>query len=241
MYYLEAVKSVVSAFEIDTKSLPNRIGYHGTSLQTIEYVLEEGILPGGSIENPQRESAVAASLNKVHFYPIKEAMQLHRRTRYFLSEREAFQKASEYAGDIAKVHSVLSAFDIPLTDGAAQTRAMIMTGFAEPSTGQYQEAFAEFLAVNRSVSEKALRETLIFAMENAKGIVLGIDRAALDGSVVNMSKGEEVAELVMDIPHGLSHRYIASIDPQGNLEYEFLDDLQQRLEKGLIDQSPRRI
>ncbi|MDP1722553.1 MAG: hypothetical protein Q8L37_05070 [Candidatus Gottesmanbacteria bacterium] len=183
------------------------LGYHGTSIQTLQNVLETGVVPGVTgKENPTRFNR--PHNGDLYFWP----------SDYEELDQNAIALAASYATAIAQSHALLQLLKLDAThDTYARAARNILRDSPE-----FQNEYMEMLGV--SLDPSALQEYMRQAMQY-KGVVIGINSyAQLKYHVVDVEPDDDGCRLETN-GEGLPYHFIHGIEAMGPMEREFLDTL----------------
>jgi len=194
----------------------NIIGYHGTSLEAIGYMIKNKILLGRTYDPKHGYDSRRGALS---FYPLKLKFEKHLLEKTFLNEPEILERIGIYAETIAMRHSFLTQLGFSLDNEEMDYDAVILTHLANPD---YQDIFKKY--IGEGFSRRVL-SSAIFTARKRKGFILGLDRGLLDRFDLEEGDKDE-GDLRIHCLYGLSYELISGIVPMGDVEEEYLDGLE---------------
>lgn len=230
MYKPEVVRHLVSAYENTGEPNPQCIGYHGTSLETIKYVLKNGILPGTMIRTNQQTAKDYSGWHPygtLYFCPTIEGLPFPNKEYAPYTLQEALEETSGYAEDSAQSHRFLAMLNLPFDDPISKSASLFLTNDYFPGDEESEKVLQGLLKerpnLQRSHIELVLEHIKIL---QPKGFVLGLNRALLDSKdITKLDLEDDESEFRMHVPNGLNFKYICSIEPMGPTERESLNGL----------------
>ncbi len=206
-------KQVVELFEMGLDDEENTAGYHGMSLETLQFLIEQGHIPGYSRE----EVSSLVEPGDLFFVAIPECFpefdKLIQTNRYESPDKHA----AGYANDLGKSHYILKQLGLPLNN----TEIMVAVIQAEDD----QESFD--LLVQKSGKKIDEIKKIFRDARKRKGIVVALSKS-LFTSDKHIRYGDDEADLRIQLPNGLTLKDIVGIDPQGQEELKFLEKLQEK-------------
>lgn len=221
--YIELEKRKRQIVELFTSGLNSEdiIGYHGTSLESVRYLLDKGYLPGstgGQLEGHHPSG-------HLYFFPLASkvsdlGMRSYKAYDFITDEKEAVEQASGYASDLAGQHFLVSSLGYNLDDRQVGTlaRDLILS-----DTDNFKKAYSFF--VNNGVQKKSL-DQLIQKAKQRKGVILALAKNVLsDYSVGIGDPGER--DLDLKVGHGLLCENLAGIEPLSQESWDFFEELQE--------------
>jgi hypothetical protein len=196
---------------------PDCIAYHGTSLETIRYLLTRGALPGSTStrfasdpRNPQ--------LGDIYFYPGEHFphSQVHTPIKYpQIDNSSAISDAEWHANTIAHGDRVCDLLGISRTDYSFSA-ACYVEGDPEGDGA---------LITTLGIPEEKIEKAVSLA-RNRKGVLLGLDRSVFDAFPI--TPGDHGADFrVSTGSKGLAIQYLAAVKPLGPEEEAFFNDLRK--------------
>ena len=208
----ERIKKIISLFErgMDTK---DSVGYHGTSIESIEFLLENGHLPGGY--DPEDGG------NYLYFWPKKSKFEGNPLHDGLIEEKDALGMAEYYADELAKTHFLMKRFGLDMDDGK-KTR-MVRDLFSPVS---HDEAYKSLLDLG--IDKKEL-DFEIRQAEKRKGVVLSLNSNILESH--SALPGDTEEDLRIAIPEGLKLDFISGLEPMGDKEWKYFENLQDKRSK----------
>ncbi|TAK96308.1 hypothetical protein EPO05_02185 [Patescibacteria group bacterium] len=195
-----------------------RIGYHGTSLESLQYLLKFGHLPGAA----EADSTLGYQRGDLFFFPRKDKFFNQHADDAYMEEKEAIEETEVYAGILARAHFIIVSLGLDLNNPENQQvgRALSM-GLDNEAEELIDQLSAKLKKSRRSI------EKIISDSKKRKGVVVAIaDKAIYDFSVGSGDDGEQ--DLYLRCPVGLSYKYIAGIKPIGQGERYFFEKIQQK-------------
>lgn len=210
----EVVEHLMKAY--DTR-MEECVGYHGTSLEAVEYMVENGALLGRTF---QSDRLVESRLGDFSFHPIKGKVG-HALEDTFLDLDEAFERVVDYALINARKHAFLKTMGFDISDEVRGYDATILT---DSFYNREQETMFDTY-VGEGFSKQKLRTAVSFARDR-RGFVLGLDEKIV--SRYDLLEGDEnEGDLCIHCPDGLPYRLVSVIIPMGGIEEEYLLGLEE--------------
>lgn len=193
------------------------IGFHGTTIDTLMYVINHGIIPGRT--TGEWTGKYTINQGDIHFWPIDKPTDnwiAYGGLRY-----DPIKRCEGYAGRKAADFALLRLLGLSV-DSLGELEKI-----AGEVTNVYSRSRREMLQrlVNMGYGENQVEETVVQALKY-KGIIVGLDQ-----SVINTYILEDVGKLgddgwrISTRGRGLPYRYIRGIKLLGPKEREFLDSL----------------
>lgn len=211
------------------------IGYHGTSLETVEYLLKHGVLPGHTNSSDSLLLPREFYFNpRLHKFPLthplftKSSWLEMRRLfslkdgRCSINDRSLIEDCISHANMISPSHYFLKNLGLRIDDGEYDYQARIMLSSLDDSQlpGKDKEAEEYFLRFrDLGFSEKELFR-LINKARQRKGVVMGLSSRLLQSYVVE--EGHDAFDVKITVPEGLDGSFLSAIRPLGNQERAFL-------------------
>ncbi len=212
---LVRIQKIVELFEIGLDNDEGSIGYHGTSLEALEFLIKEGYLPGGTGTNLKETDVQHGDL---HFFPLKSKFASHAQVGTFPDESEILDDVAIYAEGIAGEHYLLRKLNFDLSDQKHGYMARILARRSYDL--DYQEAYTQMLL--EGVDKKVL-DAAIEGASKRKGVVIALSMQLLETyTPVDGDPGD----LKIHFPKGLDLNGISGIEPMSTDEYDYLDRLQ---------------
>ena len=210
----ERRKKLVKLFEksMDAKG---SIGYHGTSLEAIEYLIEHGYLPGRKFDN------TGSNQNFVYFYPRKSAFPKNSKlTGDYIPDEKLIEDTSTYSKSVAGAHYFMKAFGLDIADSEVEDRAGALLGSGEQNWKPAEQYF-----LDKGIQKEKLYEVIELARKR-KGVVLSLKKKILKEHEV--SRGDvEGEDVKIAVPEGLSLEMLAGLEPMGEQEFDYFEKLQE--------------
>lgn len=196
------------------------IGYHGTSLESIEYLIRNGHLPGGTFENPPKHEVQPGDF---YFFPNKAKFPEHPLASTFHDADTAIDKAAIYAQDIAEEHYLMKKLGLDFSNMKLRNAARWVTeGYTVDSETCYRLLLAQGLS--KGNLDRAIKEA-----RGRKGVVLGLGPSMIEQHLpMEGDKGH--GDLKIHLPAGLDISFLSGLEPIGQQEWDFFEKLQQELE-----------
>ncbi len=215
----ERIQALVKLFEAGLDDEEETIGYHGTSLEAIQYMIKNGHLPGGMAVSPQGEAVQGDTL---FFYPApgyKPILQ-------FETNDAVIDACRSYAGILAEVHYAMGKFGLDINDWqqVSMIKSLVVLGRGDPEFDE-ASAFLQARGFKKNYIFKIIREA-----EQRKGVVLALSKKMLD-RYSPQDAGETGAEYMVHIPEGLNVSEICGLDVKGQQEWDFFAKLQEQIDK----------
>jgi hypothetical protein len=225
-YPRQNVEGVVKLFENGLDSTDEIIGYHGTSLETLQTILKEGVLPGAMLQSDT--SYPYDPKDSLFFFPVKEKFQDHYLAHKFQDHNEAAKAVEIYSKLLAGAHYILSELGIGTKNWEEVNLAKsLIIGFPGYTEDEELEAL-EFFSKNGVTKEQLIK--IAEQGTERKGVVLGLKKSILEiYSPTNYN--QRAPDLSIVVTGGLSLEHLAGIDPLGQQEWDFLVDLQKAVAK----------
>ena len=220
---------IAKSFEsgIDSKRV---VGYHGTSIESLYFIIDRGYLPGGEFH---------LYGNKRLLFICPNNKLIHLTADKGFSE-DPYKMASSYASIIARVHFIWSeanpkwreeddkdkvSYEINhiaagiLNDDqpGLKPKSLSLTPEAQESTS--------YLINKYKLSRDYLYQLYIESLKR-QGVILGLSPDIVDLELVPGDDGQDIAIVC---PQGLNLKYIEGIEPNGNFEFECLEGLQDKV------------
>ena len=206
-------KKVAELFEVGLNDEEQTAGYHGMSLETLQFLIEQGHMPGYSRE----EASSLVEPGDLFFVAIPECFpnfdKLTQTGRYESPD----QHAAGYANDLGKDHYILKQLGLPFND----TQLLMAVMQAEDHSESF-ELLLEKSGKTRAEIQKTFRDA-----KKRKGIVIALSKDLFTPEKL-VRYGDDEADLRIQIPQGLTLEHIVGIEPQGQEELKFLQKLQEK-------------
>ncbi|MDP3882518.1 MAG: hypothetical protein Q8Q48_00475 [Candidatus Staskawiczbacteria bacterium] len=206
----ERVGQLVRLFEVGLDS-KDCIGYHGTSLEAIEFMIENGHLPGGKFKH------IDSGENWLYFSP-KEPM----RDDYKGKGVDQLEDAKGYAEDIAQSHFLLKQLGLDIENKNLEIKARYLAT-NDPNDPHNPDAEYNFF-IGLGIDKKLLDSSIKKARKR-KGIVLGLSKKGLsDQTILPGDGGGE--DMRVYVPNGLSIDFLSGLEPLGDEEWDYFEKFQ---------------
>lgn len=195
------------------------IGYHGTSLESIEFLAKSGHLPGGLFSHAGQEGKY------LYFFPKKSEFLHHPSASEFREEKSLVSEAADYAESIAGSHCLLKRLGLDIGDRELDPMARnlvsnIPADVWNPTTER--DHFLNNLGIKKTDLDEALDDA-----RKRKGVVLALNKTILTSHTLSGGDPTE-GDLRILIPEGLSLDYISGLEPIGQVEWEYFEKLQEK-------------
>ncbi len=196
---------------------PNIIAYHGCTLDTIQYLLEHGKMPGAT---RNRLATTKEGNPEISVFPISATTDYEARVGF--GGDTALEGASSYAGASAEIVTFSRSLGLD-PHANAETMARIVPDM------ENEQIISELNRVGRQVTVAEIEKARKITKSSKNGgVVIGISKEAFERYKHRSatSRGEKGEELI-EVPDGLPIQYIVGIEPMGNTEYQFFENLQK--------------
>lgn len=229
---MEREKALVRLFESEFDDEEHCIGYHGTSLEAIEYLIKNGGLPGNTMGGPGKLQNMPGTLN---FFPIDERFQ-----KQFAGKLVTLKEAGEddpvhsidkYAENAAFIHRALSILDLPISNPNFYSALLQLHGTLTAMVDR-ESKLKEDLASAAKITGKSKKE-IMAAVNKAKarrGIVIGLHQKIIDSGLKIGLGDHDEGDLQIHLTAGLTPDLISGLDPLGKEELDFFLKLQKKYE-----------
>lgn len=179
------------------------LGYHGTSFQTLKYLVQHGTLPG--FTDPQAGALTQnIQTGDLFYFPCLEA-----------TNENPFYEASQYAHLIASSHFLLEKLGLNLGDRKLNALTGSVIDFGSK---------ADIEELKRIITKDANFKKLTKMAKLQKGFVLELDKRIKNFyKLVDCSKNDDGWKIVTK--SGLPISYVKAVIPLGNLERKLLSKL----------------
>jgi hypothetical protein len=213
----EVEEHLVEVFE---KGLEDEecIGYHGTSLEAVEYMLEHGHLPGSC----EADSEYGYEKGSLFFYPRKAAFPDYPGSEnFFDNDEDAIRDTKVYADIIARFHYIVKALGLDLGNPEHQYLGRVL---GEGDSPEAEEIIAK-LITERGKTRQEIKDILRDAQKR-KGVVISLDKKILEkhklGAGDDSLAGQDLRVIC---PEGLDFMNISGLEPAGQEEWDFFKTL----------------
>lgn len=209
----ERIKKLVVLFETGLDS-NDCIGYHGTSLEAVEFMIENGHLPGGKFEH------IDSMENWLYFSP-KYPM----RSDYKEKASNPIEEAKGYAGYIAGSHFLLRELGLDIDNQEFENKARNLV--ADTPNDMFNDPEAEHRFFQKMGINRESLDLLIKKARKRKGLVLGLSEERMSFQIIlpGDAGGEDMR---VHIPDGLGVDFLSGLEPVGDEEWEYFEKLQEQ-------------
>lgn len=235
---------------------PRHGGLHGTSLETVSYVLTSGKLPGIT-KKDVHEGDLNYIQGDISIFPTTAlfATVLQMRDPDILIQlvrddpNPSRKSAINYALDVAQTHGFLSELGIPLNKGEHYERArtpdqiedlkLLIDAYAGIPTempkywnGRYEDELEDVISFfTRRRKKKTEVAAASLKASERRGFLIGIDPTVQTDKSLELMKGDtEYPDIrIRTFGNGLSFRHLSGIEPLGPIEEKFLEDLRKQV------------
>lgn len=211
----DRMKKLVELFEagMDSKEC---IGCHGTSMESVEFLIEHGHLPGGKFEH------IGSEERWIYFFPEESHFPDVPKEKKF-RKIDALKEAAGYADAIAKSHFLLKTLGLDIENEEFEC---VARGLATDNPNDINDPDAEYnFFIKMGIDKKQLKKTVKEARKR-KGVVLGFSEKLLEGHLVMPGDSGE-NDLRISVPEGLKFEYLSGLEPMGDEEWEYFEKLQE--------------
>ncbi len=208
-------KAIVAIFE---KGLDDEeaIGYHGTSLEAVEHLLRMGHLPGAS----EPDKSYGYEKGDLFFFPQKA--QIPDRllsSKAHDDNREAIEDTTDYANVIAARHYILTKLGLDLGNPDDQ-----VVGHELQDGVDSEEA----CRITEELIKKGWKRKEILKIiddsRDRKGVILTLSKDVL--GKYKLGVGDDVHDLRVTSGNSLDIKFISGLEPLGQEEWDFFENLQ---------------
>ena len=208
---MERIKHIVQLFETGLDS-EDCVGYRGTSLESMEYIVNNGVLLG----------RLYGASREIYFFPFKSKFQNHPLRDTFPDEHDVIERTSQYAGQNAESHYLIRLLDLDIENAKDYVESLML------SEGDYfmDEILKKHpkLGFRRSNLLKIIHEA-----EKRKGFILGLNSKVLQSFKIMGSCDIKEGDLKIVCPNGLPYKYLSGIEPLGQEEWDYLVKIQNSI------------
>ena len=215
----EKIKRVIQLFEAGLDS-PDCIGYHGTSLEAMDFLIEHGHLPGGGYDKGSTTD-IPDGEKYLYFFPKKSEFSKHELADSFLEDEEILEETKGYSQGIAGSHYLLKKLGLNIDDQDLEFKARCLTGRIPIDAEEEYQHFIG-LGINEKVLDKTIEEA-----KKRRGVILVLSKKVLESHVIS-NGDEEGGDLRILIPEGLTLEFLSGIEPVGQEEYRYFATLQKQ-------------
>ena len=113
---MERIKHIVQLFETGLDS-EDCVGYHGTSLESMEYIVNNGVLLG----------RLYGASREIYFFPFKSKFQNHPLRDTFPDEHDVIERTSQYAGQNAESHYLIRLLDLDIENAKDYVESLMLS------------------------------------------------------------------------------------------------------------------
>lgn len=219
-------RRLVELFEKGLDDVRGTIGYHATSLESIEHLIKTGHLPGAATEEvrgPQDPSQLQKS--DLYFYPRKSQFPDYdpKVSKYFPDEARVVFRTTVYAQDVASEHYFLSKLKLGLKNQEYKLGAgALLSGTGKSEIREFREKLNS-IGISDDEIDQAKAEA-----KQRKGVVLGLSKKLLK-EYKPISGDPEEGDLRFNFPRGMDYTYISGIESIGEQERDFFRKLKESL------------
>ncbi len=206
-------RQVAELFEVGLDDEENTAGYHGMSLETLQFLIENGHIPGYSRE----EVSSLVEPGDLFFVAIPERFPSFDKLIHTGRYESPDQHAAGYANDLGRDHYILKQLGLPLNE--SQTMTAVMEAENDP------ESFE--LLLQKSGKNEAEVKKIFRDAKKRKGVVVALAKS-LFTTDKRIRYGDDEADLRIQLANGLTLNDIVGIEPQGPEEFKFLEKLQKK-------------
>lgn len=219
---------LVAMFEKGLSDTQGTIGYHATSIESIQYLIRTGHLPGSQSEElPGAHNAWRMQKGDLYFYPRKSKFPDYdpNVSKYFLDEGGVIVAVSDYAHRIASVHYLLTKLNLGLENQDYNNGAReLLSGMFISEIREFRETLYS-LDITDAQIDQALKEA-----KERKGIILGLGVSLLKTHQVR-DGDRNAGDLRINFPSGMDYTYISGVESFGKHEREFFSDIKKSLSR----------
>lgn len=199
------------------------VGFHGTSVEALEYLRDHGVLIAGEGGGPGTE-------NSLYFAPINSQFPKMPKVPKYLGENKmaAFKHAISYAERISQEHNFVTQLGLELEDPKIRENAMVLVEhFQDESPFQEAWSFFQKQGISYEILAKALN-----GCRMRKGVVLALGKE-IKMYEIKPGDGPEKSpgDYRVVVPEGLPLKTIVGIEPVGQIEWDFLNRFRGRKKK----------
>lgn len=218
------IKRLKELFERGLKDRGRTIGYHGTSIESMQYLIRTGHLPGAVGENITASPEDSWRLQKgdLYFYPLKSKFPDYNPdvSKHFPDEAHVIDRVARYASDVARAHYFLTklglGFDNPEYNLGA--RNVMATGMLHTEIREFKEELIS-IGISSTDIDQAVQEA-----KQRKGVVIALSATLLKKYQPRDGDRDE-GDLRFTFPNGLDYKYLSGLKPLGEEESRFFQNL----------------
>jgi len=215
----QRIARVVELFEKGLDDTEDCIGYHGTSLEALQYLIENGHWPVSNLEGFYGDTP------GISFYPRKSQFSTFDLLGVnFPDEKYMAKEAANYAEQIARSHHLLRLLNLPIDDDAMEDNARNIANNSPDDARDPEKEYRFFLEI---VKDKKILDEAIAKAKKRHGVVIGLSKSALGKGTVQHG---DPGDLRILTPSGVDLSFISGIEPMGQEEFDFLKNLQRSLQ-----------
>lgn len=205
----------------------NPIGYHGCSLETIEYAIQQGNIPGGRSSTPgipPRSLYFAAITPDAfeHTNPDEEERAFARRYGSFHTKEAGFKKAHYFAKNAGSINRFIALLGLDLSSGSIHSDANNLFMDARDWRAMSRREARTFFH-KKGFTDKDLAHAM-HESRKRKGVILGVKKTLVEDFPVIGAHGPEDYGVVSD--HGFSLDYFTGLQCIGPEEETFFKQLE---------------
>lgn len=222
------MRRLVELFKIGLKNPTNMIGYHATSIESMQYLIATGHLPGSQAEElPNVHDERPMKKGDLYFYPRRFQFPDYdpNVSKYFLDESHVIVAVADYAQRIASVHYFLTKLNLDLENQDYNNGAReLLSGMFRSEIREFRELLYA-LGVTDVEIDLAVKEA-----RERKGVILGLSKSLL--KKYKVKDGDAGAgDLRINFPSGMDYNYISGIESFGKQERAFFQNMKDNLPK----------
>lgn len=203
-------KQIVELFQRGFQDEGNIAGYHGTSLESLQFLIQNGYLPGytRNVETHFRKK------NDFFFAPVGEYFP--KLKELDMPRKHALEMAQNYARQMSETYYVLQKLNLPFTDD---------TIFCMVQQALWDGNIEGIMQVSKEPKREVTK--IIKDAKNRQGIVIALSKDLFTSDKL-VRYGDDIGDLRIQLPNGLSLKDIVGIEPHGTNELKYLEKLQEK-------------
>lgn len=223
---------LVGLYERGLSEGEDTIGYHGTSLESMQYLLRIGSLPGYTTRT--EHDPHLPQLGDLYFAPIPERFPdrnivysaittpLNDGVIYAAEAARSYNLARLLRVDISDPHYYSMIHSITLNANDFQTSKSLGVSNWDDDAQQYLNQLAEDLGLSDATIQAHIRRSL-----QRQGVVLTISKEALQQYEV--LPGDQPDDLRLRCPEGFDYRFFNGLQPMGRDEIAMFDNMRRQV------------